>query len=123
MLAILRLVSALVFMEHGLAKLFHFPVAQPGAPDPLPPILVAAAVIEVVGGALLAVGLFTRAAAFVMSGEMAIGYFRSHFPMSFWPVANGGDAAILFCFIFLYITVAGPGAWSIDGAWRARSPR
>jgi putative oxidoreductase len=114
LLSILRIVAALLFMEHGLMKLFHFPAAQPGAPDPLPALLVAAAWIEVVGGALLAVGLFTRIAAFICSGEMAVAYFIGHFPSSPWPAINGGDAAILLCFIFLYLAAAGGGEWSVD---------
>ncbi len=113
--ALLRIMTALLFMEHGLAKLVHFPVPQPGVPAPLPPILLAAALIEFVGGALITVGLFTRLVAFLCAGEMAIGYFMFHFPKSFWPIVNMGEAAILFCFIFLYLAAAGPGAWSIDG--------
>jgi putative oxidoreductase len=113
--AILRIVVALLFMEHGLAKLLHFPVAQPGAPDPLPAILFAAAAIEIVMGALIALGLFTRLAAFIAAGEMAIAYFMFHAPQGFWPIVNGGEGAILYCFIFLYLAAAGPGAWSIDG--------
>jgi putative oxidoreductase len=119
--AILRIIVALLFMEHGLAKLIHFPVPQPGAPSPLPPILLAAAIIEVVGGALIAVGLFTRLVAFICAGEMAIGYFMFHFPQGFWPIVNMGEAAILCCFIFLYLAAAGPGAWSID-AMRMKKP-
>jgi putative oxidoreductase len=115
-LALLRIIAALLFMEHGTAKLFHFPVPQPGVSDPLPTLLLAAAIIEVVGGVLLVLGLFTRLAAFLMAGEIAIGYFLFHFPQSFWPIVNQGDAAILFCFIFLYLAAAGPGAWSVDGA-------
>jgi putative oxidoreductase len=113
--AILRVVVALLFMEHGLAKLIHFPVPQPGVPDPLPGILIAAAWIEIVGGALITVGLFTRLVAFICAGEMAIGYFMFHFPKSFWPIVNMGEAAILYCFVFLYLAAAGPGTWSIDG--------
>jgi putative oxidoreductase len=113
-LALLRIVAALLFMEHGLMKLFDFPAPQPGVPDPLPALLIAAAVIEAIGGALIAVGLGTRIAAFVCSGEMAVGYFTAHFPQSFWPGLNEGDAAILFCFVFLYLVFAGPGAWSVD---------
>jgi putative oxidoreductase len=120
--ALLRIVTALLFMEHGLAKLFHFPVPQPGAPDPLPGILVAAACIEIVGGALIAVGLFTRLVAFLCAGEMAIGYFLFHFPKSFWPIVNMGEAAILYCFIFLYFSAAGAGAWSIDAARTRNEP-
>jgi putative oxidoreductase len=109
-LSLLRIVSALLFMEHGLMKVFHFPIAQPGVPETLPPLLVAAAWIEIIGGALIALGLFTRIAAFVCSGEMAFAYFSAHFPKSFWPGVNQGDAAILFCFIFLYLVFAGPGS-------------
>ena len=123
LLALLRIMAALLFMEHGTAKLFHFPVPQPGTPDPLPPLLLAAAIIEVVGGVLVALGLFTRLAAFLLACEIAVGYFLFHFPQSFWPVVNQGDAAILFCFVFLYISSAGPGAWSIDGSRTGDVPR
>lgn len=118
-LGLLRIMAALLFVEHGLMKLFHFPAAG-GAPDPLPMLLLAAAIIELVGGVLLALGLFTRLAAFLCSGQMAIGYFTAHMPHGFWPGLNGGDAAILFCFIFLYLAFAGPGAWSLDGVLRSR---
>ena len=121
-LALLRIFAALLFLEHGTAKLFHFPIAQPGVPDHLPAILLAAAIIELVGGVLLTLGLFTRLAAFIMSGEIAIGYFMFHFPQGFWPLANKGEPAILFCFVFLYIAAAGPGAWSLD-ALRMKRPR
>jgi putative oxidoreductase len=121
LLSLLRIIAALLFMEHGLMKLFHFPIAQPGAPDPLPALMVAAAVIEVAGGALLALGLFTRAAAFIASGEMAAAYFMGHFPKGFWPGVNGGSEAILYCFIFLYLAAAGGGSWSLD-ALRGRRP-
>lgn len=119
--ALLRIMTALLFMEHGLAKLVHFPVPQPGVPNPLPPLLLAAAIIEIVGGVLITVGLFTRLAAFICAGEIAIGYFLFHFPKSFWPIVNMGEAAILYCFIFLYICAAGPGAWSLD-AMRMKRP-
>ena len=120
LLAVLRIVAALLFLEHGLMKLFHFPAPQ--MPGPLPTLLVVAAVIELVAGVLITLGLFTRLAAFVASGEMAVAYFMSHFPKSFWPGINMGDAAILFCFVFLYIAAAGPGAWSIDGARTRNAP-
>lgn len=120
-LSLLRIIAALLFMEHGLMKLVGFPAPQPGAPDPLPPLLMAAAVIEVVGGGLIALGLFTRIAAFVCSGQMAVAYFMAHGSQGFWPALNGGEAAILFCFIFLYLACAGPGAWSLDGAVRKRT--
>lgn len=114
-LSLLRIVTALLFMQHGLMKLVHFPAPQPGVPSPLPLLLVVAALIEVFGGALVVLGLQTRAAALICSGEMAFAYFMVHAPRSFWPGINGGDAAILFCFIFLYLVFAGPGAWSLDG--------
>jgi len=120
LLAVLRIVTALLFLEHGMMKLFHFPAPQ--MPGPLPPLLMAAAIIELVAGALIAVGLFTRLAAFVASGEMAVAYFMSHFPKSPWPGVNMGDAAILFCFVFLYLAAAGAGAWSIDSARVRNAP-
>ena len=111
-LSILRIVVALMFMEHGLSKLFGFPVVT--THPTMFQLAWFAGVIETVGGLLLAIGLFTRCAAFIMSGEMAIGYFYAHFPKSFFPLANGGDAAVLYCFIFFYIFVAGGGCWSVD---------
>jgi putative oxidoreductase len=87
-------------------------------------MLIGAGVIELVGGLLITLGLVTRLAAFIAAGEMAAAYFITHFPRSFWPAANMGEAAILFCFVFLYIAAAGPGAWSVDGArFRNRMPR
>ena len=118
--AALRIIAALLFMEHGLMKLFAFPAAQPGVPSPLPAILVTAAVIEVAGGALIALGLFPRIAAFICSGQMAVAYFMAHAPKGFWPALNMGEGAILFCFIFLFLAAAGPGAWSIDGSMGKR---
>jgi putative oxidoreductase len=120
-LSILRIMAALIFLEHGLMKLVHFPAAQPGLPHPLPTLLVAAGLIELIGGGLVAVGLLTRIAAFICSGEMAVGYFMAHAPRSFWPALNGGDAAILYCFVFLYLVFAGPGPWSLDALWRPAS--
>lgn len=114
LLAILRIVTGLLYLEHALSKFLAFPVAFPV--HPLPPMLIAAGVIEFLGGILISVGLFTRLAAFVASGEMAFAYFISHFPKGPWPIANMGEPAILFCFIFLFFAAAGPGAWSIDGA-------
>ncbi|HEY8005149.1 MAG TPA: DoxX family protein [Phenylobacterium sp.] len=117
-LSILRIVTALLFMEHGLMKLFQFPAAQPGAPNPLPAILMAAAWIEVVGGGLIALGLFTRVAAFICSGEMAVAYFMAHAPQGLYPAVNMGEGAVLYCFIFFYLVFAGPGPWSLDAAVR-----
>ena len=119
-LALLRIVVGLLFLEHATSKFFAFPVPFPV--HPLPPLLLAAGVVELVAGVLVTIGLFTRIAAFLASGEMAIGYFMMHFPNGFWPLANKGEAAILFCFIFLYIAAAGPGAWSIDGARLRNAP-
>jgi len=113
-LALLRIVTGLLFLEHATQKFFAFPIPFPMLP--LPPLLVAAGVVELVAGVLITIGLFTRLVAFLASGEMAIAYFIMHFPQSFWPAANKGEAAIMFCFIFLYLAAAGPGAWSIDGA-------
>jgi putative oxidoreductase len=109
---------ALLFLEHGLAKLFGFP-QQPTPPPELFSLAWFSGAIELLGGALAAVGLFTRAAAFIMSGEMAVGYFMAHAPQSFFPLINRGDGAILYCFIFLYLFFAGPGPWSLDALiWR-----
>ena len=118
LLAVLRIVAGLLFLEHGTMKLFHFPAAQ--MPGPLPTLLMVAAIIELVAGVLIAIGLFTRLAAFIASGEMAVAYFMGHFPKSPWPAVNMGEAAILFCFVFLYLAAAGAGAWSVDAA-RARN--
>lgn len=120
-LSLLRIITALLFMEHGLMKLFAFPGPQPGVPDPLPTVLVAAAWIEVVGGGLIALGLFTRAAAFLCSGMMAVAYFMAHASQGFWPALNGGEPAILFCFVFLYLVFAGPGVWSLDTVVRKKT--
>lgn len=120
LLAILRMIVGLLFLEHALSKFFAFPVPFPV--HPLPPMLIAAGAIELAAGILVTIGLFTRIAAFIASGEMAIGYFMMHLPKGFWPIANMGEAAILFCFVFLYIAAAGPGAWSIDAARTRNSP-
>lgn len=120
LLAVLRIVAGLLLIEHATMKFFHFPA--PLMPGPLPPLLVAAGAIELVAGALITLGLFTRLAAFVASGELAVAYFIGHFPKGFWPAINGGEAAILFCFIFLYLAAAGPGAWSIDRARTRAAP-
>jgi putative oxidoreductase len=111
-LSILRIVAGLLFLEHGLAKLFGFP--PHGAMPVFPELEWFAGSVEFVGGSLVALGLFTRYAAFIMSGEMAIGYFLDHAPRSFFPLLNGGDAAVLFCFIFLYFVFAGAGPLSLD---------
>jgi putative oxidoreductase len=111
-LSVLRIVAALIFLEHGTGKMLGFPHLAA-----LPPTYSMAwwgGWPELIGGALLLVGLFSRPVAFLLCGEMAIAYFSSHFPRDFFPVINGGDAAILYCFVFLYLVFAGPGPWSID---------
>jgi putative oxidoreductase len=119
-LSLVRIVAALLFMEHGLMKLFHFPAPQPGVSGALPPMLMAAAALEIVGGGLLALGLFSRPVAFVLSGQMAVAYFIAHYPKSPWPGINGGDPAILYCFIFFYLVFAGPGPLSLDAMVRRK---
>lgn len=118
-IALLRIMSGLLFLEHGSQKLLSFPAGEragsglafdnPGA---------FAGVIELVCGLLITLGLFTRPAAFLASGTMAVAYFMAHAPQNFYPVNNGGDAAILYCFIFLCLAITGPGAWSVDGRGR-----
>jgi putative oxidoreductase len=112
-LAVLRIVTALLFIEHGTQKLFGFPAGQMGT-VPLMSLLGLAGIIELVGGVLILVGFLTRPAAFIASGMAAVAYWMAHAPASFFPANNGGDAAILFCFVFLYLVFAGPGAWSVD---------
>jgi len=116
-LGLLRIVSGLLFVHFGLQKLFNFPVPFP---VPLDALTTTAGVLELVGGALLMIGFLTRPAAFILSGMMAVAYWIGHAPMGFFPAANMGSGAILFCFIFLYLVFSGPGAWSVDGL---RSPQ
>lgn len=121
LLSILRIMAGLLFLEHGTAKLFHIPHVA-AFDGPLPPMLLAAGVIELVGGFLISVGWFTRIAAFICSGEMAIAFFQYHVRMgrSIFPAQNEGDAAVLFCFIFLFIAAAGAGPLSVD-EWRKKA--
>lgn len=111
MRSVLRIMAALIFMAHGTQKILGFPTGM--SPDAFS-IFWIAGVLELIGGALLVIGLFTRPVAFVMSGLMAFAYFMVHAPQSFFPTVNGGDAAILYCFVFLYLTFAGPGPLSVD---------
>jgi putative oxidoreductase len=121
LLALLRIATGLLFLEHATQKFFAFPAPFP-MPGPLPPMLIAAGVIELVAGILVTLGLFTRLAAFIAAGEMAVGYWTAHGSKSFWPAVNMGEAAILYCFIFLYLAAAGAGAWSIDSVRVKRAP-
>ena len=115
-LAVLRIVTALLFLEHATMKFLAFPTAMPGMENGLPPMLIIAGVIELAAGVLVTLGLFTRWAALLASGEMAVAYWMAHFPNSFWPALNKGELAIMFCFVFLYLVFAGPGAWALDNA-------
>jgi putative oxidoreductase len=113
MLSVLRIIVGLLFMEHGTQKLLGFPIPQNPGP-PLFSLLGGQAVLELAGGLLMLAGFLTRPVAFVLAGDMAAAYFMAHAPRSFFPVQNGGDAAILYCFIFLYLFAAGGGPWSLD---------
>ena len=116
MLSVLRAMTGLLFLEHGTQKFFAFPSAGPD----LTPLLIVQGLLELVGGILMVIGLFTRPVAFILAGDMAVAYFMRHAPRGFFPQVNGGQLAILFCFVFLYLFVAGGGAWSVD-QYRARS--
>ncbi len=117
MLSILRVVTALLFMAHGIQKLLHFPpTAHPMFH--LSPLLLIAGILELFGGLLLLLGVFTRPVAFVLSGEMAVAYFTQHAPHGFWPIANMGELALVYCVVFLYLAVVGGGPFSLERLWR-----
>lgn len=122
-LAALRIVTALIFMAHGTQKLFGFPAPPEGGLPPAFSLFWIGAVMEFVGGLLILVGLLTRPVAFLLAGEMAVAYWMFHAPQNFYPALNGGDAAILYCFVFLLLVFTGPGAWSIDGARADAGPQ
>ena len=113
LLSVLRIVVAFLFIAHGTQKLVGFPAAGPRFA--LFSMLGAAGLIETFGGVLMLLGLFTRPVAFILSGEMAVAYFRQHAPGGTWPIVNGGELAVLYCFLWLYFVAAGPGPWSVDG--------
>ena len=115
-LSVMRIVIGLIVLEHGMQKLFGFPPG--GERPPMMSLHWWAGVIEFVGGALLLVGLFTQAAAFILSGEMAFAYFLAHAPRNIFPALSGGDLAVALCFVLLYLAAAGGGPWSVDGARR-----
>lgn len=118
LLSVLRIMAALLFMAHGTMKLLGFPASgNPGAA--LFSLMGLAGVLELGGGLLLVLGLFTRPVAFILAGEMAVAYFMAHAPQSFFPIINKGESAVLFCFVFLYLAAAGAGPWSVDAARRA----
>ena len=112
-LSVVRIMVGLLFLEHGLSKFFNFPSTMPPTFH-LMSLPGASGLLELVGGALMVIGLFTRPTAFILSGNMAFAYFLAHFPRGFFPILNGGDAAVLYCFVFLYFAVAGGGPWSLD---------
>jgi len=121
--SILRIVAAILFIQPGTAKLFAFPAAilpDGGTAAPLSLIGIAG-ILEAVGGLFLLVGLYTRPVAFLLSGEMAVAYFMAHAPQNFWPVLNQGEPAIIFAFLWLYLSVSGPGPWSLDAVLRRDS--
>jgi putative oxidoreductase len=119
LLSVTRIVAAALFMQHGAQKILGFPSSPPAGPPEMESLMWLAGMLELIGGGLLLVGLFTRPVAFVLSGQMAVAYFLVHAPQDFWPVLNQGELAILYCFTFLYFASAGGGAWSLD-AWRGR---
>jgi putative oxidoreductase len=114
-LGLLRIVTAFLFIQHGTAKLFHVPYVEMLAHVDLMSLMGLAGVLELVGGALLLLGLFTRPVAFILSGQMAVAYFMAHAPQGALPLLNGGELAVTWCFLFLYFWAAGPGAFSLDG--------
>ena len=120
LLSVLRIITAFLFIAHGAQKLFGF-LAPPGAPTPsLSSQIGIGGILEFFGGLLLLVGLFTRPVAFILSGMMAVAYFQMHAPGGFWPLQNKGELAALYCFVFLYLSVAGGGEWSVDRLLRRR---
>jgi len=116
LLSVLRIITGFLFMEHGTMKLFGFPA--PMGDIPLLSLMGMAGTLEVVGGFLILVGLFTQPVAFILSGEMAFAYFMAHAPQGFWPALNHGEPAVLYCFIFLYLAAAGGGSWSVERIFR-----
>ena len=120
-LSLLRFITGLLFLQYGVAKLFKFPPVPMFEKVQLFSLYGAAGTIELIGGILLVLGLFTRPVAFIASGEMAVAYFMSHAPHGFFPVLNHGDLAILFCFVFLYLACAGGGPYSLDAIVRKKS--
>ena len=122
--SVLRIVSAFLFMAHGMQKLLGFPAGQqPPARPPIASTMGVGGLLELGGGLLFLFGLFTRPVAFVLSGMMAVAYFGWHFPAGFWPIINRGELAALYCFVFLYFVASGPGALSIDGSRERRIAR
>src|SRR2546427_8275010 len=114
LLSILRIVAALLFFEHGTQKLFGYPPGPPFTGFPNFSMLGIAGMLEVAGGFLLLLGLFTRPVGFILCGEMAVAYYRAHWPRNFFPILNQGEITVMLCFVFLYLAAAGGGRWSLD---------
>ncbi|GAB3826911.1 DoxX family protein [Hymenobacter jeollabukensis] len=117
LLSVLRIVAAFLFVLHGAQKLFNVPAGEHG-PVELASLMGVAGILEFGGGLLLLLGFLTRPVAFLLAGEMAVAYFKAHFPQAPLPIQNGGESAVLFCFIFLYLSAAGAGPWSVDALRR-----
>jgi putative oxidoreductase len=120
-LSVLRIVTAFLFMMHGTAKLFQIPHQAMFDNLQLMSLIGVQGILEAGGGVLLLIGLLSRPVAFILSGDMAVAYFMSHWPKGWLPLLNGGDLAVMYCFVFFYLWVAGPGPWSVDAYWRSRS--
>lgn len=116
--SVLRIAAAFCFTAHGTQKLFAVPTHQPRSAVAVYSLLGLAGVIESLGGSLMFAGVFTRPVAFLLAGQMAVAYFRAHAPVGFWPIVNGGELALLYCFLWLYFAAAGPGPWSLDALGR-----
>jgi putative oxidoreductase len=119
-LSLLRIVIGLLFLEHGTSKYLSLPVSQMTGASPMS-LSGFNGLIEVFGGVLIVLGLFTRPVAFILAGDMAVAYFLAHAPRGFYPLLNGGELAIVYCFVFLYIAAAGAGPWSLDHVWAGRT--
>lgn len=124
LLSVLRIITGFLFIAHGTQKLFNSPASPQNAAAPLMSFIGFAGVLEFVGGLLILLGLFTRPTAFILSGMMAVAYFMAHAPQGFLPLVNKGELAVLYCFVFLFLAVAGGGVWSLDNLlWRNRADR
>lgn len=121
LLSLLRIITGFLFAAHGAQKLLGFPAPMQGGTVPLMSYFGVGGILELVGGLLILVGLFTRPVAFILAGEMAVAYFKVHAPGGFWPLLNKGELAVLYCFIFLYLAAAGGGPWSLDSLLRRRT--
>ena len=121
-LSVLRIIAGFLFLQHGTQKLFAFPMPPSGGKPPLASLYGVAGLFEFAGGTLIMIGLLTRPVAFLLSGQMAVAYFTVHAPQGFWPAKNQGEAAVLFCFLFLYFAFSGPGPWSLDALLGLRIP-